>query len=71
MEFCRREGVNPDMKLWSDLNNIEVLENWLMLLDRMELFTRAEDLKSQLSSVKNDYESKLKNLLSGGMEKET
>lgn len=71
VEFCRREGVNPDMKLWSDLNNIEVLENWLMLLDRMELFTRAEDLKSQLSSVKNDYESKLKSLLSGGMEKET
>ena len=49
-EYCVKEGLKLNPNIWNDLNNIEVLENWLMLLDRMELFTRSEEKNAELKS---------------------
>jgi len=49
-EYCNKENIKLNPNIWNDLNNIEVLENWLMLLDRMELFSRSEEKNAELKS---------------------
>lgn len=70
-EYCVKEGLKLNPNIWNDLNNIEVLENWLMLLDRMELFTRSEEKNAELKSQKSDYGIKMKSLMSANIEKQT
>lgn len=70
-EYCNKENIKLNPNIWNDLNNIEVLENWLMLLDRMELFTRSEEKNAELKSQKSDYGIKLKTLMSANIEKQS
>lgn len=62
-DFCKREGVAPNLELFGDLNNIEIVENWLVLLDRIELLGRAEELKTELTLIQNEDEFKYKRLV--------